>query len=122
VISDADKALYARQILLPELGMDGQARLHATPVRFGAGGDLRVVAVAREYLQRAGVRTQQDASSGLVVASSREVAARAAEPELEECAAWLLGALTAVEAIKAGAGAGTPVALDPEFSLAAEVG
>ena len=122
MISDADKALYARQILLPELGLEGQARLAETAVGFAAGADPRVCAVAREYLQRAGLRVQPDASVVLAAASGREVAARAAEPELEECAAWLLGALTAVEAIKASAGAGTPVALDPEFSLAAEVG
>jgi hypothetical protein len=122
VIPDADKALYARQILLPELGLEGQARLAATELRFAAGADPRVCAIAREYLQRAGVRVESDAAVVLAAASRSEVAALAAEPALEECAAWLLGALTAVEAIKTSAGAGTPVALDPEFSLAAEVG
>ena len=122
MISDGDKALYARQILLPELGFEGQARLAETAVRFDARADARVCAVAREYLQRAGVPVRKDASVVLAAASGSELAAHAGEPELEECAAWLLGALTAVEAIKVSVGAGAPVALDAEFSLAAEVG
>ena len=121
MISDADKALYARQILLSELGLPGQARLAATPVRFDASADPRVCAVAREYLQRAGLCMREDASVVLAAASAGEVAARAGQPELEECAAWLLGALTAVEAIKASAGAGAKVTLDPTYSFV-EVG
>ena len=122
MISDADKALYARQILLPELGLEGQARLVRTAVRLDSGGDARAAAVACEYLQRAGLPVREDASVVLAAVSSSEIAARAGEAEFEECAAWLLGALTAVEAIKTSLGAGAPVALDAEFSLAAEVG
>ena len=63
-------------------------------------------------------------SDALVVraASVTEVARVAGDPALEDCAAWLLGAFAAVEAIKTATGAGTPAVLDPNIVLSREVG
>ncbi|HKU39045.1 MAG TPA: hypothetical protein VJR89_12880 [Polyangiales bacterium] len=122
MIPDADKALYARQILLSELGLAGQARLAASRVRFAAESDARVSEVARDYLLRAGVGSAAEPDRSLAAMSCGDVAACAGTPELEACAAWLLGAWTAVEAIKASAGIAAPVALSAEFSLVVEVG
>lgn len=124
VLSDADKALYARQILLSELGLAGQARLLAADARIEAG-DARVTAVARDYLARAGVGAQPTAALPAVsvrAASSEDVAQVAGDAALEGCAAWLLGAFAAVEAIKVAADVGTAGAIDPEFVLSREVG
>jgi hypothetical protein len=131
VLSDADKALYARQILLSEVGLEGQQRLLDAQSRVADGADARVTAVARDYLARAGVGSPQPSGSDLQpgprelvvdAALGTEVARVAGDSELEDCAAWLLGAFAAVEAIKAAVGAGTPAALDPEFVLSREVG
>jgi hypothetical protein len=125
VLSDADKALYARQILLSELGLPGQERLASTAVRIADGADARVSAVTRDYLARAGVGSQPDAidlqARVVNAASASDVSRVAGDAELEGCAAWLLGAFAAVEAIKAAAGVGAPSALDADFVLAREV-
>jgi hypothetical protein len=125
VLSDADKALYARQILLSELGLPGQERLASTAVRIADGADARVSEITSDYLTRAGVGSQPDATdleARVVNAASASVVSRVAgDPELEGCAAWLLGAFAAVEAIKAAAGVGAPAALDADFVLAREV-
>lgn len=125
MLSDADKVLYARQILLSELGPAGQERLAATEVRIAAAADARVSIVARDYLVRAGVGSQPRALLApldVSAASQAEVERVAGSAALEGCAAWLLGSFAAVEAIKAAAGVGTPAALDPKFVLAREVG
>src|SRR4051812_46506448 len=51
-----DRVRYARQVLLPEVGSEGQVRLLAAQVRIGGVADEGAAAVAREYLERAGVR------------------------------------------------------------------
>ena len=131
MISDADQALYARQILLPELGLAGQARLAATEVSFAQTAEPRARAVAHDYLSRAGLASV-DSSPGAAASSGRtrrqvelpschQLQVLAGEPALEECAAWLAGALAAVELIKASCGAGEPVSLAADFVLATEV-
>lgn len=117
MIAEADKALYARQLLLPELGLGGQARLATSCVRFAAEADVRVTEVAREYLLRAGVGSAAEHERELAAVSCSDVASCAGAPELEDCAAWLLGAWTAVEAIKASAGIAAELAWDAKFSL-----
>jgi len=57
----------------------------------------------------------------LPIASTEEVARIAGDEALEACAAWLLGAHAAVEAIKASAGAGSPATFPEGFVLSAEV-
>ncbi|MCB9591617.1 MAG: hypothetical protein H6719_02690 [Sandaracinaceae bacterium] len=83
---------------LPEIGDEGQARLEAVPVH--VLGDARAVATAEVYLERSGVTIS---STGREV---RVPAIRSGRPELEEAAAFVAGALAAVEAIKAVVGAG----------------
>lgn len=125
MISDGDKALHARQILLSEVGLLGQQRLSDAAARVVDGADARVAAVALDYLSRAGVGSPARASTEELVVDAAcvsDVARVAGDAELEGCAAWLLGAFAAVEAIKAATGAGTPAALDPDFVLSREVG
>jgi hypothetical protein len=123
VLSDADKALYARQILLPEIGLAGQERLSTAAFEITSDADPRAAAVTRDYLQRAGVGGRAGGAPAAVVpvASAAEVQRVAADSALEECAAWLLGAFAAVEAIKAGAGAGTKADFPSDYRLGAEV-
>lgn len=83
---------YARHVMLPEIGEAGQARLAAR--RLTLRGDAAAVACATEYLARAGMTT--DGGDTVDV-----VAVRPGRPELEVAAAFLAGAWTAVEVIKA---------------------
>lgn len=122
MISDADKALYARQILLSELGFEGQARLSGAELAIADGADPTVLEVASDYLRRAGVSVaSQPSAAGLPLPTAADVQRVAGDRELETCAAWLLGAFAAVEVIKQTVGAGTPAALGSEFVLSREV-
>jgi hypothetical protein len=125
VLTDADKAKYARQILLTELGAAGQERLGATRVQLVSDADPRAAEVARAYLERAGVGAHaqgvDQAASVVAIASTGRIAQVAGDPALEDCAAWLLGALAAVEAIKSASGVGTPAVLSDDFVLSREV-
>jgi hypothetical protein len=98
------RARFARQISLPEIGEPGQLRLGETRVRCGDP-------VAALYLERAGldVIDAPDQVPRLHV--------QAGEPALHEAAAFLSGALTAVEAIKTALGAGTPLHLPDPIQL-----
>jgi hypothetical protein len=128
VLSDAQKQLFARQILLAELGFAGQERLCAASGVLPSPADARYQAVAREYLERAGVTVHADAldlqpgpdALRLPSATQAEVAELAGDPLLEGCAAWLLGSLAAVDAIKQALGAGKQTSCRPAFVLAAE--
>ena len=74
-----DHGLLARQVALPELGLDGHERLAATPVRFEGVG-----ALADTLHQRAGGAVSADAH--LVVAAT---VAEATQPTLAlGAAAW----------------------------------
>jgi hypothetical protein len=92
-----ERARYARHLLLPQVGEAGQRRLLETA--FCVEGDAGVAKVTERYLSRAGVRI--GAGSVLRVASQGEVARVAGEPALEPAARALLGALAAVDAIRA---------------------
>ncbi len=111
-MSEADPALdwrYARQRLVPEIGLEGQRRLMGRHValrtaRPGAEPDPLAASVARRYLERAGVRlaTQPDGTAlPLDLPARTELLAWAgtAEPALRQVAAMLAGALSATEAI-----------------------
>ena len=121
MLSDADKALYARQIVLSEIGLEGQRRLRATAVAIAPGADPRAQAVARDYLVRAGVEVRDEPAEWVAVASPSDLQRVAADPALEDCAAWLLGAFAAVETIKAKIGAGTAADFPNDYALGAEV-
>jgi hypothetical protein len=126
------KRRHARQLLLAEIGERGQARLCATRVRLSGDGDLRAAAVARDYLERAGLqlmdaheasaRSDDEESRGLAVeiADSGALRALAGRPELEEAAAALVGAFAAVEAIKGALDLAHPATLPAGVSLHGE--
>jgi hypothetical protein len=119
-LGPAQRARYARHLLLPELGEAGQLKLLAARVRPTEGADGEAWEVARDYLARAGV--EEDAAQGTPVAllDASQLAALAGEPRLTEAAKVLAGALCAVEAIKRFAGLGVPAALPVTFSLSSE--
>jgi hypothetical protein len=134
VLTDTQKQLYARHVLLDELGAAGQARLCAVRVVIAPASDGRAAQVALDYLARGGVQVGSehvahenhdvDAAHAILevdTASTPVVERLAGDAALLECAAWLSGAFAAVEAIKQIAGVGTPGRLDPELVLSAEV-
>jgi hypothetical protein len=112
-----DRARYARHLLLPEVGPDGQARLCAHAVALD--GDPRAVAAMGTYLARAGVTVEPagaaasgSGAAGAGAPSSDAVQRLAGRADLEEAAAFLAGAFTAVEEIKRVLQVGTPGRLD----------
>ena len=98
---------YARHAMLPEIGDEGQSRLAAA--RVALSGDPDAAAVAAMYLERAGVSV----GDGEIVELVRVRAGRA---ELEVAAAFVSGALSAVEVIKSQVSAGRPASA-PTLSL-----
>ncbi len=110
---------FARQLSLAEVGEGGQARLCAHVVR--VEGDPRAAGIAAEYLARAGVQVSRaDAAATLDVGAEGDVAALAGAPELEQAAAFALGAFAAVEEIKRALGVGRPGRLHGVSLSAAE--
>ncbi|MFI5307838.1 MAG: hypothetical protein ACHQ53_10820 [Polyangiales bacterium] len=123
MLKPAQKQRYARHLLLPEIGADGQARLCAASVRFPGSADVRASDVARVYLERAGIDVRpadaENATLARAVPATREVQAIAGAPDLVEAAAALCGALAAVEVIKAELGIGRAAGL-PAVVLSGE--
>jgi hypothetical protein len=121
VLSDEDKRRFARQILLPEIGLAGQERLAAAEASWPCELDPRSRAIAADYLARAGMRLSASGAEAasrsalqVPLVTRADVERVAGDRELEDCAAWLLGALCAVETIKSALGvgvAGSPAAL-----------
>jgi len=117
VLTEQQIRLYARQVILQELGQSGQARLCASRVALvasDAAAQPRAALVARDYLERAGlhvVETEPSVPVGLAKAAP-------VEPALQACAEWLLGAWAAVETIKLVAGVGVPAQQNPALSIA----
>jgi hypothetical protein len=130
VLTDEQQRLYARHILLDQLGTAGQARLCAARATAQPQSDPRAAAVALDYLARAGVQIDPDSARHEVphevpheapAASPEALHALAGDAALLECAAWLSGAFAAVEVIKQIVAVGTEGRLDPELVLTAEV-
>jgi hypothetical protein len=120
-LSSAQRARYARHLLLPELGELGQERLLSSRARPTEHADAGALAVARSYLERAGVAVvQEQASTQLLVACSAEVEALAGAPYLLEAARALAGAFAAVETIKSVVAIGHSSELPRTLSLASE--
>jgi hypothetical protein len=121
-LTDAQRARYARHLLLPELGELGQSRLLASVVRPNQDADPGALEVAHSYLSRAGLRIAMEGCEGpaMTLASAAAVTRVAGAPELLEAARLLAGAFAAVEAIKAAAGIGQQSQLPAAFSLASE--
>lgn len=114
MLSDRDRQRYARQILLPEVGMAGQRTLLATRAHLPKAANRAASAVARAYLERAGVAVtgeERDPTDPSVVPVPGDAAVHrcAASGELIHAAAALQGALAAVETIKSALAVGTPM-------------
>jgi hypothetical protein len=114
-------------VLLAELGTAGQERLCATRVCLCAADDSGAADVARAYLERAGLQltaagVQVNVQADVTVSiAGDQVKKLAGAPELEACAAVLLGAWTAVEVIKQSVGVGTAADFPSAWILNAEV-
>ena len=119
-LTDAQRARFARHLLLPELGEAGQLRLLQSRVRPSSDSDVGAWEVARNYLERAGVRCDADAEEVALVAPSERVAKLAGRAELTEAARALAGAFAAVETIKSLTGMGSPSELPESPSLVSE--
>lgn len=121
MLTEQQLRLYARQVILRELGPAGQAQLCAAEVALSpADAAAGAARVAADYLRRAGIQVSDSASLPVHVASQAEVEATAGHPGLQACAEWLLGAWAAVEAVKRCVGVGSP-ARTPPAPLTAEV-
>lgn len=122
-LSDHDRRMYERQLLLAEVGEPGQQRLIAARVALRPDSDRSAAATAQRYLQRAGVRIDETAHGSTRVAeagTARQVERWAGSPRLREAAAYLGGSVAAVEAIKAIVEAGTPAPLPEGWTLGPE--
>ena len=95
---------YARQILLEEIGANGQDLLSSARFALPEGTDPRVADVARTYLTRAGLT--EDAAGTPVVLPLAEAGGFVTEPHAR---AFLLGALAAVEHVKSTLSLGAPM-------------
>lgn len=104
-MSDAGSR-FARHVMLAEIGARGQETLLAARYRVSASTDARVADVIHAYLGRAGMAPSEE---GREVAVPADVATLARDPRLESAAAFLLGALAAVEHVKSELGIGAPL-------------
>lgn len=98
---------FARHALLAEIGRTGQETLSDSRYLVPTETDARVARVARTYLDRAGLARSDEGRP--VVMLDVTVAALAGDPALEHAAAFLLGALAAVEHVKSELGIGRPM-------------
>ena len=77
MLTDPQKRMYARQILVDELGLAGQERLCTATARLSAAADRAAATVALEYLTRAGLQSAGESLPVLDPALSRESLATA---------------------------------------------
>lgn len=105
-----------RQLLLDEVGKEGQARLSRAGFRAGPSTDPDAYAVASMYLRRAGCPECQDGAP-LDALTSDAVDRLACTPALRPQAAAVLGAFEAVEHIKRAVGAGRPAPFPAGLTL-----
>ena len=122
MLTEQQIRLYARQVILRELGQAGQARLCASRVAISgpdAAANPEVARVASDYLQRAGLQLVDGSASACVHVALPELPLTG-EPALQACAQWLLGAWAAVETIKQAVEVGS-AAPAPTLPWTAEV-
>jgi len=132
-LSPRERVLYARHLLLHEIGSAGQQRLCATYVHLPAGSDAGARAVTRQYLERAGIAVAE-AAPGMtarddaqlqvlevdVIGDAAAMAALAGAPELVHAARALRGAFAATEVIKRAAGLSAPAVFPSSLCLSSE--
>ena len=108
-LDPATKHRYLRQLLLPEIGESGQARLLAT--EFCRGGDCGQdeYDVAAEYLSRAGCTEVDDCGSPVHGRVEGSVTALVDELGCGAPVAAVIGALSAVEHLKQSLAIGRPL-------------
>jgi hypothetical protein len=111
MLSPAARQRYARHILLAEVGETGQQRLCIAQAQLPADADPRAASIARDYLERAGLSVETRPAAREPQLNREAVGKLAGDPALESAAAALLGALHAVEVIKAELELGQPLAL-----------
>jgi hypothetical protein len=135
VLTEQQKRLYSRQVLLAEVGTAGQARVCDAKLLLASEGDARAAAVAADYLRRAGAHVDHDGSDASVlvtdatsfqcetvlIPSISDTRDLAGDELLEDCAAWLAGSFAAVEALKRVVGVGRPAQIPAGFILNGEV-
>jgi hypothetical protein len=108
--------LYARHLLLAEIGEAGQQRLLESRVKVA---DEPSSGPCSDALRRAGVTVTRDEANRVVhVGSEAEVARLAGRSELIEAARALRAAFVAVETIKSIARIGTEAAFPTQLTLA----
>jgi hypothetical protein len=110
--------LYARHLLLAEIGEAGQQRLLQSRVHVL---DEDEHGVCSDALRRAGVSvTDADATRIVSVGSERQIAHLAGRPELHEASRALRAAFAAVEAIKAIVPTGSAAEFPEQLTFSAE--
>jgi len=109
-LSPQERQRFARQLLLHEIGAEGQLRL--LEARFEAPS-TRAGAIAADYLERAGLRPGS--------ASEGALALRLPPQDGDPIRDALLGAFAAVEALKSALGIGQPGALETRLLHGLEV-
>lgn len=116
------RTLYGRQVLLPEIGNEGQAKLLDARVVL-EGGPSQGAAVCKDYLQRAGIQVVSQADDAVPVslpAAPQVEKLSGGDPALCVAAEALVGAFVAVETIKAATGAGRAAPFPSDLSLSPE--
>lgn len=104
----AERSRFARQLLLVEIGDEGQAKLCAASVSASPSGDPRTARWALEYLRRAGVAPKPGGATLAVPPRPAIAELAGGDEQLEEATAALVGAWLAVERIKEIVGRGEP--------------
>lgn len=94
-----DRARFARHLSLPEIGAAGQAKLSSARVRVAPGTDPRVAKWALDHAGRVGALASESGHP-ITEATAGAVRDLAGRPELEDTAAFLLGALAALELVR----------------------
>lgn len=109
----AQRARFARHLMLPDVGPDGQARLLASVCRVPAGAPELARTTCAMFLDRAGVRVEDTPT-----ARSVDIPSWADDAAHDEsaAAAFVAGAFAAVEAAKALLG-GPPTAPRVDLSV-----
>jgi hypothetical protein len=113
-VTPEDRSRFARHLSLPEIGAAGQAKLSSARVRVAPGTDPRVARWAIDHATRVGAR-QDEAGRAITDAAATAVRELAGRPELEDAAAFLLGALAALELVRTTTLAGevAPMSVSP---------